>query len=177
MRPCSDSRVCAPPCWRYYKSFKLFQTVPNFFFGAPMNCQLCLQRDESAIVVVVVVTLGNEEKWKSAWAYLINRHIPTPTCLFLGLSRLLLRVLLLLFVLFLLLFMALHCFVFPFRFLFLFLFRFLFYITDCAIWRISLFLLDATPCHALFHSAQPTFHCNLYTLRTLKGILTVCKCM
>lgn len=79
-----------------------------------MNCQLCLQRDESAIVVVVVVTLGNEEKWKSAWAYLINRHIPTPTCLFLGLSRLLLRVLLLLFVLFLLLFMALHCFVFPF---------------------------------------------------------------
>lgn len=93
IKQCAPAAIAvrAPPCGgitkvpNYSKQFQTFVALPP-----KMNCQLCLQRDESAIVcphvVVVVVTLGNEGKWKSAWAYLKNRHIPTPTCLFLGLS-------------------------------------------------------------------------------------------
>lgn len=68
IKQCAPAAIAvrAPPCGgitkvpNYSKQFQTFVALPP-----KMNCQLCLQRDESAIVcpdVVVVFTLGNEGK-------------------------------------------------------------------------------------------------------------------
>lgn len=151
--------VRAPPCGgitkvpNYSKQFQTFVALPPNELPAVFTARWI---SNSLSRVVVVVTLGNEGKWKSAWAYLKNRHIPTPTCLFLGLSIVITSII----VIISLAFHGIALFRFSvFGFCFSFAFCFIAQIVQFGAFPYSCL----TPRHAP-HSAQRTFHCNFLFL-------------